>query len=165
MKNAEYISVEEYEKRGYEAPENAESESKQPAGLTNPIADIYRAATGEGGDMINAFTNARTGETAARGAGLSEASSDGTATDGAAAGGLSADEIEQLSNASTSKSNKSGSSGRRRSGGRKAGGQKLGRQQHDGGRAHGHGEYTVVQNADVRELRRGLQPLPADEQL
>ncbi|MFR2457823.1 MAG: hypothetical protein ACLTAO_01475 [Christensenellales bacterium] len=114
-KNAEYISVEEYEKRGYVAPENAESESKQPAGLTNPIADIYRAATGEGGDMINAFTNARTGETAARGAGLSEASSDGTATDGAAAGGLSADEIKQLSNASTSKSGKSGSRGRRRS--------------------------------------------------
>ena len=125
-KNAEYISVEEYEKRGYEAPENAESESKQPAGLTNPIADIYRAATGEGGDMINAFTNARTGETAARGAGLSEASSDGTATDGAAAGGLSADEIEQMSNTSTSKSGKGGSSGRRRSGGRKAGGRSSG---------------------------------------
>ena len=125
-KNAEYISVEEYEKRGYEAPENAESESKQPAGLTNPIADIYRAATGEGGDMINAFTNARTGETAATGAGLSEASSDGTAADGAAAGGLSADEIEQMSNASTSKSGKGGSSGRRRSGGRKAGGRSSG---------------------------------------
>ncbi len=124
-KNAEYISVEEYEKRGYVAPENAESESKQPAGLTNPIADIYRAATGEGGDMINAFTNARTGETAATGAGLNEASSDGTAAGGAAAGGLSADEIKQLSNASTSKSNKSGSSGRRRSGGRKAGGSSM----------------------------------------
>ncbi len=76
--------------------------------------------------MINAFTNARTGETAATGAGLSEASSDRTAADGAAAGGLSADEIKQLSNASTSKSNKSGSSGRRRSGGRKAGGRSSG---------------------------------------
>lgn len=117
--------MEEYEKRGYEAPENAESESKQPAGLTNPIADIYRTATGEGGDMINAFTNARTGEKAATGAGLSEASSDGTAAGGAAAGGLSADEIKQLSNVSTSKSNKSGSSGRRRSGGRKAGGSSM----------------------------------------
>lgn len=51
-----------------------------------PIADIYRAATGEGGDMINAFTNARTGETAATGAGLSEASSDRTAADGRSGG-------------------------------------------------------------------------------
>ena len=115
--------------------------------------------------MINAFTNARTGETAATGAGLSEASSERTAADGAAAGGLSADEIKQLSNASTSKSNKSGSSGRRRSGGRKAGGRSSGSSSMTVGAPTATVNIPWYRNADVRELRRGLQPLAADERL
>ena len=104
------------------------------------------------------FTNARTGETAATGAGLSRGFLGRDGGGWTERGSDRADEQYSY----TSKSGKSGSSGRRRSGGRKAGGGGFfGRQQHDGGRAHGHGEYTVRTKARMYEsFGAGYNPFP-----